>query len=98
MAGIRYVRNMGGLRKLMTSPEMLDFVTRRAEAGAEYARGIAPRDSGTYAGSIKVTSVRRGGPRRNRAEARVTATVPYANDVEVRHRTLGRAVDAIERG
>ena len=98
MAGIRYVRDMGGLRKLMTSQEMKDFLVRRAEAGAEYARGIAPRESGTYAGSIKVTSVRRGGPRRNRAEARVTATVPYGNDVEVRHRVLGRAVDVVERG
>jgi hypothetical protein len=95
---IRYVKDIAGTRKLMTSPQMQALLVARAEAGAAHARSIAPRQSGDYADSIKVTSRRRGGPRNNRAEARITATVPYANDVEVRHRVLGRTVDVIERG
>lgn len=96
--GMRYVKDIAGTRKLMTSPEMQALMQRRAEQGAAHARQIAPRESGAYANSIQVTSKARGGPRNNRAEARITATVPYAVSVEIRHRVLGRTVDAVERG
>lgn len=95
---MRYTPNKAGTRRLMTSPEMLAMLTARAEAGAEHARSIAPRETGRYASSIKVSGVRRGGPNRDRSEARITADVPYAVSVEIRHRVLGRTVDSIERG
>lgn len=96
MARIRYVKDIAGTRKLMTSPEMLAMLMARAEDGAAFARGIAPRESGEYADGIETRGVRRGGPRKNRAEARIVATVDYSTSVEVRHRVLGRTVDEIE--
>lgn len=97
---IRYDKNIGEIKKLMTSAEMAAFLQGIAEAAVPYARAISPRDSGDYEESFKVTSVRRGGPRNNRAEARITNTSDHATAVEFRNhggqRVLGRVVDHIE--
>lgn len=95
---VRYVRDPRGTNKLMTSPQMQQLMEKRARAGAAAARTISPRESGDYSEAFEVTGRRRGGPRRNRAEARLTNTAAYANDVERRHRVLGRVVDNIRRG
>lgn len=95
---IRYQPDFAGTRKLMTSPEMAQVMKDRAERAMPYARGISPHDSGDYAAAFRVEVVRRGGPRRNRAEARLVNGLRYADDVERRHRVLGRTVDHIERG
>jgi len=95
---IRYVPSFAGTRKVMTSPEMAEVMRRRAEAALPVAQSFSPRESGEYAGAFRVEVVRRGGPRRNRAEARLVNDAAYARDVEYRHRVLGRTVDQIERG
>lgn len=95
---IKYRANFSGTRKIMTSPEMAEIMRKRAESAKTTAEAIAPRDSGDYAGAFKVRVVRRGGPRKNRAEARLYNDVPYADDVERRHHVLGTVVDYIERG
>lgn len=95
---IRYRPNFAGTRRVMTSPQMAEVMKRRAEAALPFAQGISPRESGEYAGAFRVEVVRRGGPRRNRAEARLINDAEYASDVERRHRVLGRTVDQIERG
>lgn len=95
---IRYVKDIAGTNKLMTSPEMVALMEKRAREGAAYAQGISPTATGEYEQAFEVTSVRRGGPRKNRAEARLSNGAAYARDVERRHRVLGRTVDVIERG
>lgn len=97
---IRYDKNIGEVNKLMTSPEMAAFLRSIAEKAVPYAKAISPRETGDYEESFSVTSVRRGGPRKNRAEARITNTSDHASAVEFTnhggHRVLGRTVDHIE--
>lgn len=95
---IRYQKDIAGTRKIMTSQEMADLMRERAELGKSAAEAYAPEDSGDYKAAFKIEVKRRGGPRNNRAEARLYNSVPYAKDVERRHRVLGRVVDEIERG
>lgn len=100
MAGlrIRYRPDFAGTRKIMTSAEMAEVMKNRAERALPFAQSIAPRESGEYSEAFAVEVVRRGGPGRNRAEARLVNAAEYATDVERRHRVLARAVDEIERG
>lgn len=98
MARSTYRPDHAGTRRLMTGPAMQAMLQARAEKGAAEARATAPRQSGDYAAGIEVDSTARGGPRRDRAEARIVATVPHSVSVEIRHRVLGHAVDAAERG
>lgn len=93
---IRYVPNRRGVGRLLTSPQMAALMEARARAGLDYAQSIAPEQSGEYKDAFTVDSVRRGGPRGDRAEARLVNTADYADDVERRHRVLGQTVDRIE--
>ncbi|MFC6885292.1 MULTISPECIES: HK97 gp10 family phage protein [Actinomadura] len=97
-ARIRYVPDFAGVRRIMTGPQMAELMRRRAETGASAAQARAPRDSGDYAAAFRVEVTRRGGPSRDRAEARLINTAAYARDVERRHHVLGQVVDDIERG
>ena len=96
MARIRYQKSSKGTVELMTSAEMLAVMVAAAEAGKSYAEGISPRASGHYADSFKVEEDRRGGPRNDRAEARLVNTAAYSPAVEARHDVLARTVGVIE--
>lgn len=100
MAGIRYEPDFRGTGEGMTSPEMLAVMLAAAEAGKAFAERIAPHRTGEYASSFRVEGVLRGGPRNNRAEARLINDSPHAAAVEWRNhggeRVLGRTVDVIE--
>jgi hypothetical protein len=98
--GIRYESNISGTNDLMTSEEMLALMVAAAQAGMSYAQRISPVDTGEYVESFRVEGEIRGGPARNRAEARLVNDSDHAADVEWRNhggeRVLGRTVDAIE--
>ncbi|MCW2870891.1 hypothetical protein [Actinacidiphila oryziradicis] len=98
--GIRYQEDIGGTNKLMTSPEMLAIMVAAAEAGKEFAKGIAPVKSGDYVSKFRVEGELKGGPRHNRAEARLVNDSEHAAEVEWRNhggeRILGKAADYIE--
>lgn len=79
---IRYQPDHAGVGELMRSPEMLEMLEAKAQRGVDYARSIAPEATGEYRESLRVDSVRRGGPARDRAEARVVADSDHAAYVE----------------
>jgi hypothetical protein len=97
---IRYVPDRAGTNELMTSPKMLAGMVAAAEKGRAFAESISPRATGEYARSFTIESTRRGGPSRDRAEARLVNTAPHAAAVEWVNnggeRVLGRTVDFIE--
>ncbi|MCO6011416.1 hypothetical protein NE236_41350 [Actinoallomurus purpureus] len=97
---IDYQPDIRGTNELMNSPEMLALVTAAAEKGKEHAISISPRRTGTYAGSFRVEANVKGGPRHDRAEARLVNDSGHAADVEFKNRggerVLGRTVDYIE--
>lgn len=95
---IRYSPNIAGVRRIMTGEQMAGVMERRARAAIPYAQGAAPDDTHEYDNSFDVEVTRRGGPRGNRAEARLTNTAAHAPEVERRYRVLGQTVDYIERG
>lgn len=95
---IRYRKDIAGVGRIMTGEQMAAVMERRARAAIPYAQGAAPDDTGEYDASFDVEVTRRGGPRGNRAEARLINTAPHAPEVERRYRVLGQTVDQIERG
>lgn len=97
---IDYQPNTRGTGTLLRTSEMAAVVTGAAEKAKAYAEQISPRCTGRYAASFRVETTRRGGPRRDRVEARLINDTSYAWAVEfVNHngRVLGRVVDFIER-
>jgi hypothetical protein len=98
---IDYRPNIRGTRKLMTGPEMVALMAAAAEKGRGFAESISPVDNGEYINAFKVETTAKGGPRRNRAEARLVNESDHASDVEwINHggeRILGKTVDFIER-
>jgi hypothetical protein len=95
---IRYRQNRAGTRKIMTGEQMAEVMKKRAEAALPYAQNISPERSGAYKAAFRVETTRRGGPRGDRAEARLINDSVYAPAVERRHHVLGRTVDQIESG
>lgn len=88
----KFVLNPAGMAELL---RLLPAPTAEAETVADEARRTAPfSDSGTdaehYRDSITVGEYFDDVSHRNTAY--VQASVPWATDVEIRHRTLGRAV------
>lgn len=71
-----------GIGQLMNSPEMVELVRQRAEAAMGYAESISPERTGDYKASFEVTAGANGGPKNDRAEARLTNTSDHAVDVE----------------
>lgn len=98
---IRYERDIAGTNELMNGAEMVALVRAAAEAGAKYAAGIAPRESGEYADAFRVETSTKAGPKHDRAEARLVNDSDHARAVEYvnkgGHRVLGRTVDYVER-
>lgn len=97
---IRYEYDYAGTNRAMTSPEMLAVLVEAAEAGKAFAQRIAPVRTGEYEKSFRIEGELRGGPRHDRAEARLVNDSPHAADVEWRNhggeRILGRTADFIE--
>jgi hypothetical protein len=98
-------------RYLRSDPSLGRALQQAAQLGADYARSIAPRDSGDYAASIRVEdgpTVGGTGRFAARQSVNLVATDPAAAAVEWGrggraggrggHRVLGRAVDVIENG
>jgi hypothetical protein len=98
---IDYRPNIRGTNKLMTSPEMVALMAAAAKKGEGYAQSISPRQTGEYAESFRVETTAKGGPRHNRAEARLINDSAHAAAVEWQNnggeRVLGRTVDFIEQ-
>lgn len=90
MARARVKLDKAGMRELLRSREVQTEMHRKAERAADAARTIAPEVSGDYIASIEPVD----DPASDRARSRVVAHVPYALEVEARHRVLGRALDA----
>lgn len=97
---MRYQPNQRGVRQWLNSAELQAVVLKAAEDAADDARATAPvgkarrgHAPGTYRASIRAEADRAG----DRVGATVTATVPYAQRVEQKHHTIGRAVDGIGR-
>lgn len=97
---VDYRKDISGTNELMTGPEMVALMAAAAEKGKEYARSISPRRTGDYADSFRVETTAKGGPKHNRAEARLVNDSDHAADVEWRNhggeRILGRTVDFVE--
>lgn len=94
---IRYKADYAGTGDLMRSPEMVAVMEAVAERGAALARSMAPERTGEYRASITVTSMRRGGPHGDRAEADIVADSDHAAYVEWRdgYHVLARAAGAV---
>lgn len=82
----------------MRSPEMQSVMRQAAERAMEFAKTISPVRTGHYADSFEVTVVADGGPRGERAEARLTNTAAYAVNVEWQdnRKVLTRTLGALE--
>jgi hypothetical protein len=100
MAFIRYRPDLRGTNELMRSAGMEALMREHAQRGKAFAEGIAPRHTGDYAASFRVTSTRSGGPRHNRATAYLYNDSPHAIYVEVKdgYHVLARAADVIRGG
>jgi hypothetical protein len=97
---VDYRPDIRGTNDLMTSPEMVALMAAAAEKGKGFAKSISPRRTGDYADSFKVETTTKGGPKHNRAEARLVNDSDHAADVEWRNhdgeRILGKTVDYVE--
>lgn len=104
MAHVRYVPDHEGVAGYLLSPEVRRMLHDRAAGAAQYAAAIAPVESGAYAASIHTEDGGTGGPKRDRAAARVVADVEYAAAVEFGnarvppHHTLAATIPMIEHG
>jgi hypothetical protein len=89
--------NYKGIGQLMNSPAMVELVRQRAEAAMAYAESISPERTGEYKASFEVTAGAHGGPKNDRAEARLTNTSPHAVDVEWKdgYHVLNRTASAL---
>lgn len=90
MARVRVKLITRGVRELLKSPETAEEMLRRARKVADQAKANAPVVSGTYRASIYAETHQ--GP--SRVTGRAGAGVAYSDQIEARHRVLGRAIDA----
>lgn len=77
---VRYERDIAGTGRLMRSPEMAALMEEVARRGESIARSLAAAHvvTGDYEASFRVESRRRGGPARDRAEARLVNDSAHA--------------------
>lgn len=101
---VEFTLDHAGLGQLLRSAPIRELVLEAAEGGAEFARHIAPRETGEYVASIYVEDGGLGGRRRDRAMSLIVADVRHAAAVEFgtdhvpAHHVLGRTIDIIETG
>lgn len=96
---VDYRPDTRGTGTVLRTSEMVAVVTGAAEKAKAYAEKISPRRTGRYAAAFRIETTRRGGPHRDRAEARLVNDTEYAWAVEFVNgdRVLGRAADFISR-
>jgi hypothetical protein len=94
--------NYDGIGDMLTATWMQAAMRARAGAGKAHAESIAPRRTGEYARSFRVTSgVRQGKTRR--AFGRLESTdgkalhLEFGTEDTPAHRTLGKALDVMGR-
>lgn len=104
MSAVEYRPDHAGIAAYLVSSEVRELVLARAEMGAEFARRIAPVDSGDYQESIHVEDGGLGGRRRDRPMALIVASAPHSAALEFGNgrvpalHTLARAADIVEAG
>jgi hypothetical protein len=97
---MKYRSDPKGLIPLLRSRELQDICVARAEAGAQWVRSRAPRDTGAYANGIRVT--RGTSTKDGRVLAYLQATDPKSAAIEwgnrrtKAHHLLRSAIDVIE--
>jgi len=98
---VRYEPDFPGLGKIMRGKQMQAMLAAQAQKGKQYAEVIAPRDTGDYAASFRVSSAARGAGRfADRAAGYLYNDSDHALAVEFQDdsRTLGIVADIIENG
>lgn len=95
---MRYKPDRKGTQEILNTPVMAKAMLSAAEHGANYARSISPRRTGTYARSFDVQpmTVLIGG--KPRVAARLMNQAPYAAAVEWGRggqRVLGRTLEEL---
>lgn len=88
MARVKLSRT--GFTELRHHPGVVKYVESRASAVLDQARATAPRDTEAYVRSLQAKTERHP----SRTVVHVGATVRHALQVEGRHGTLSRALDA----
>lgn len=99
---MEYQRDRKGLIPLLKSDRLRDICVARAEAGAQWVRSRAPRNSGAYADGIKVTTGTSDKDGRVLAYLEATdsksAAIEWGNKRTRPHHLLRSAIDVIEGG
>lgn len=95
--GVRYDPDYAGTGQLMRGPEMVALMTEAARRGEAIARTLAAGHvrTGDYEASFRVETSSRGGPHKDRAEARLVndsahaVLVEWYDDQHILGRTAG---------
>ena len=100
MARVSYEPDRDGVRRFAESPALQEAALDAAEAGATFARSIAPVDTGEYAASFEVVPAvvdSPQGPRHGAVLVNTAAHAIYVDGVDG-YRVMARTLDAIEGG
>jgi hypothetical protein len=98
MSRVEFVPDHAGIAHILRSADMHEMVMDRTRAAAEFARRIAPVDTGDYQASIQAVDGGIGGYRRDRPIGLVVASVPYSVYVEADAHVMSRTRDIAEAG
>jgi hypothetical protein len=82
MARVRFVADYAGTGEMLRTDYMLAAVMRHAGRIEDIAVAISPLDQGEYVSSFHIIPTTHGGPKGDRAQARVENFSPHANFVE----------------
>lgn len=96
---VTYKPNIGGVRRMLRSPEMQSMCVSAATKGKAYAEQISPDRTGDYRGKFRVVPLAVAGLHSDRAGAKLVNYSAHAAAVEwrLKLRVLGRTVDHIEK-
>lgn len=104
MSTVEFQLDHQGIAAYLRSPEVRELVVAAAERGAEFARRIAPHETGEYAEGIHAGDGGLGGRRHDRHVGLIVATAPHSAAVEFGNahvpaqHVLGRTLAMIEAG
>lgn len=87
-----YKPDRKGIDGMLKDPRMAEMCKVAADAGKDFAEGIAPRETGAYAAGFEVETALIG----SRQTAVLINRVKYATVVETRHHVLARTIDHIK--
>jgi hypothetical protein len=89
MSSSKVKLNSGGMKDLLTSNDVRDMLTERAERVLAAARSSAPVLTGTYQSSLHLEQ-----DTTDRAVVRVVADAPHSHVVEANTGNLASALDS----